>query len=508
MNVKVLLNTLLIISLVTTFLFVIRMNLNQSDCQKLIEPSVNCTSCNVTVPAKCVINSALNITRERNKYITTKKYETGNLTHTMLMNMTSSYKFSDDHFGYTVVISGWRRPSYIIRIIEAFMNQTHKPSEIWISVFASPNQLEYEEIIKKFISSLGKNHGIKAIFGDPQLSYWGRFQLALQSRTPYTILVDDDCIPGSNFVSSVMHIMHTKYHGLYGIKGNRYGVSKFYISGHNSNVDYLEQVDVVGGIWVAKTTWLKYMFYETPYSWLTAEDSQLSYSLRKYLNLPSYIYPSNMEDDATKPINKDYSHISFHGDTTDYIADGRREVRVEVVNHLWKNGLIWTSKPLSITGVNITLIILDSIESAIILSDFKPSETINHVFGVIIAGTTHGMDNEIKANFKGNGYPMLTFDLNLLVDNHPSYTREIDIIAQVLYSMQQILEATQPQHIVSLMSDSEVIFGAIQVASSLSIDYVGLLTEQDISPTPKMNYIRNVASKICLDVNCLNEEIT
>jgi hypothetical protein len=57
-------------------------------------------------------------------------------------------------------------------------------------------------------------------------------------------------------------MMHTKFHGLYGMKGNRYGAVawEFYISGWNKGVDFLQQVDVVGGNKINKLRSLSKVF--------------------------------------------------------------------------------------------------------------------------------------------------------------------------------------------------------------------------------------------------------
>lgn len=81
-----------------------------------------------------------------------------------------------------------------------------------------------------------------------QLKYFGRFQLALETRTKYVIVFDDDCIPQYRYFETAMHTMNTgQYRGIIGTKGVPAVENRFY--GPLSKSDRIIEADLVGGSW-------------------------------------------------------------------------------------------------------------------------------------------------------------------------------------------------------------------------------------------------------------------
>lgn len=84
-------------------------------------------------------------------------------------------------------------------------------------MFHSPKQAELETAFQEFLAEpdiavrIQQNTlpPIKMIKGEPQLSYYGRFQLALQAPTPYVAIIDDDWIPGNKYFSHLIHTINT-----------------------------------------------------------------------------------------------------------------------------------------------------------------------------------------------------------------------------------------------------------------------------------------------------------
>ncbi|CAF4003892.1 unnamed protein product [Adineta steineri] len=153
-----------------------------------------------------------------------------------ILKIPSQYdrsKKNDNIFALTAIIGLHRREGLIRRWIEALLIQTHPPKEIWIIYFASPIadklDVEIKEMRSLFYNGLNycnkwcienkckmnntNNNEIRSnctekciefcmtlpsiLFvgmGEMQLKYFGRFQLALQCRTKYVIVFDDDCI--------------------------------------------------------------------------------------------------------------------------------------------------------------------------------------------------------------------------------------------------------------------------------------------------------------------------
>eukprot|EP00658_Telonema_sp_P-2_P049991 TRINITY_DN38065_c0_g1_i1.p1 TRINITY_DN38065_c0_g1~~TRINITY_DN38065_c0_g1_i1.p1 ORF type:complete len:258 (-),score=58.44 TRINITY_DN38065_c0_g1_i1:119-892(-) len=50
------------------------------------------------------------------------------------------------------------------------------------------------------------------------------------------------------------------------------------------------QVDTLFSFWLMPTSWVRIIFMEPPPTWRTAEDMHISYTIRKYLGRPTYIF--------------------------------------------------------------------------------------------------------------------------------------------------------------------------------------------------------------------------
>lgn len=60
---------------------------------------------------------------------------------------------------------------------------------------------------------------------------------------------------------------------------------------YNISATQLTEVDVLCSQWFLKTSHVRLLFRERPPSWATGEDLSLSYSVRKFAGLPSYVMP-------------------------------------------------------------------------------------------------------------------------------------------------------------------------------------------------------------------------
>ncbi len=249
------------------------------------------------------------------------------LTHREMMALPSS--FDPLLHNYTVVIGAWRRPQYLRQLLEAFQEQTLAPSEIWVSVFASPKKSEYLVELGKHWFDNRSSVPVRSIFGEPQLGYWGRFQLALQVPTTHVLIADDDIRPSPEMMRRLMHMSHTRdYRGIYGFKGFHPGdMQKLWI-----HPERIMLANLVGGFWFMPREWVKLMFREDPVSWLTGEDFHLSHMARKHQGLPSWIYPHDPAEARTHAIRsfQEYMEWSNAGDTTLYMPDGRMTVRERI----------------------------------------------------------------------------------------------------------------------------------------------------------------------------------
>lgn len=241
--------------------------------------------------------------------------------------------------GITVVLNGFKRPQFLKEQVEAIQNQTIKPQEIMLW------QNHTEGFDQGLVASLttascNKNLGV-----------WARFAFALNAKTEYICVFDDDTIPGSMWFENCLETMKT-HEGLLGTVGliydtpNNYRPNKRYGWADINNSEPM-RVDIVGHAWFFKREWLSTYWRELPPIGLTTvgEDMHFSYMLQKYLNLNTYVPPHPPEDKrlwgsikgwelGTEPNALSFNHSnivlmdSYH---KHIIANGFKTIKHEII---------------------------------------------------------------------------------------------------------------------------------------------------------------------------------
>lgn len=232
----------------------------------------------------------------------------------------------------TAILNCYKRPEYLEEQIQAIRSQTIKPSEIWLWVNASEENkiFDFENLnLDKIYRS---SHNAK---------YHARFAIGLLAQTDYVALFDDDTIPGDRWLENCVNTMKT-HPGILGGAGvilhtNSY-IPNTKVGWHNNNLEIVE-VDLVGHAWFLRRDDIKYMWYESPYTFENGEDIQLSYLAQKYGNIKTYCPPQPKNNlsfvSSTKPHYGLDAKASFGGLKT---VNQHYKERIECVEHCVKNG--------------------------------------------------------------------------------------------------------------------------------------------------------------------------
>lgn len=193
----------------------------------------------------------------------------------------------------SVILNCFKRPHSLKIQYEAIRSQTLKPKNLFI--WQNKGDLENfkpldQEIADSSITSISNfNFGV-----------WSRFAYALNCRTEYVCIFDDDTIPGSRWLENCVDTIE-KHNGLLGTIGvifkdlHYHHYDRFGWANPNEKT---EQVDIVGHSWFFKREWLGAFWRECqiPIHYLSAEDIHFSYSIQKYLGLNTYVPPHPKED--------------------------------------------------------------------------------------------------------------------------------------------------------------------------------------------------------------------
>ena len=200
----------------------------------------------------------------------------------------------------TCVLTLYKRPQKLAEQIKAIESQTLRPKEIILFHDATypPNDFILDEQV---ISRLSNYIKVKKNVG-----VWGRFAGGLISNSKYICFFDDDTIPGRRWLENC-HSQITRKKGIYGTIGidswnlKNYPYKSYRRWGWDGNSNKSYRVDLIGHSWFLEKDWLGVLWINSSkifkYKYV-GEDMFLSFALKKWLNINSYVppHPSNNLD--------------------------------------------------------------------------------------------------------------------------------------------------------------------------------------------------------------------
>jgi hypothetical protein len=166
-------------------------------------------------------------------------------------------------------------------------SQTIKPNEIlfWQNNF---NNISFDSSIK---------NKCKSFIGNANLGVWARFSLALNCKSKYICIFDDDTTPGNRFLENCLNSYKQKP-GLYGTIGLIYKSEETYygaqrVGWDGINNEEITQVDIVGHAWFFEREMLSAFWRELPTEkdFYVGEDMHFSFMIQKYTDLKTFIPP-------------------------------------------------------------------------------------------------------------------------------------------------------------------------------------------------------------------------
>jgi hypothetical protein len=202
----------------------------------------------------------------------------------------------------TVVLNGWKRNQHFEKQLIAINSQTVKPKSIML--WQNGDDIKFPDSSNRMTKSICNEN----------LGVWARFAYALNARTEWICIFDDDTIPGNKWFENCLNTMNT-HMGLLGTVGIRihgdYGMYplKRYGWADINNRKPIE-VDYVGHSWFFKREWLSYFWRELPKSqhdMLVGEDMHFSIMLRKWANINTFVPPHPPEDKSLWGSLPDYA---------------------------------------------------------------------------------------------------------------------------------------------------------------------------------------------------------
>ena len=227
----------------------------------------------------------------------------------------------------TVVLNGYKRGQHLAQQLEAVKKQTLRPKEIMLWQNAGED-FDPQIAGKTTWASCNKNLGV-----------WARFAYALNAKTEYICVFDDDTIPGKRWLENCYETIQ-KHEGLLGTIGVIYHTPNSYHPmdrvGWAEPNEKTERVDIVGHSWFFKREWLSTFWRELPeedHPMIVGEDMHFSVMLQKYLGLNTYVPPHPKDNkelwgslpDTAWSIGQDQAALSMNMDNVELMSQQLRK---------------------------------------------------------------------------------------------------------------------------------------------------------------------------------------
>jgi hypothetical protein len=193
----------------------------------------------------------------------------------------------------SVILSGYKRFHTLPEQFNAIKNQTIKPNEIlfWQNYPGYATNFDFSVLKQVKHTNSNENFGV-----------WARFAHALNCKSKYICIFDDDTIPGTKWLENCLKSYKEKP-GLYGTIGLIYKSPETYMGAQRVGWDGINneetmEVDIVGHAWFFEREMLSDFWRELPdfEDFYVGEDMHFSHMIQKYTNLKTYVPPHPIGD--------------------------------------------------------------------------------------------------------------------------------------------------------------------------------------------------------------------
>lgn len=185
----------------------------------------------------------------------------------------------------SAVLNVFRRGANFRNQIQSIEEQSYPVGEIlvWENGQDSVSTIDIKNLVKARSNS--------------NLGVWARFAFALNAKSDFVWIIDDDSIPGSHWLGNALDTfaIHPGVIGSRGLKfRSRNAYSIYEEFGPNKPNLEAVPVDIVGHNWIFPRDWLAYFWMELPnryQSEIAGEDIHLSFAIQKHLKLGTFVPP-------------------------------------------------------------------------------------------------------------------------------------------------------------------------------------------------------------------------
>jgi hypothetical protein len=232
----------------------------------------------------------------------------------------------------TVVLNGFKRPHNLKRQVEAVRNQTVKPVDIFYWQNSVPGVSYDNETANGCISA----------FSNTNFGVWSRFAYALNARTNWVCVFDDDTIPGTkwfeNCLETFKNVPDAGLLGTIGVVFNHADYGTDHRVGWDNPNEKPELADIVGHAWMFHRDMLSVLWRELPpidHKYIAGEDIHFSWMLQKYTDKKTYVPPHPVSD---KEMWGSLDGWRLGGDSVATAGNGGIPYMAKYLRHAYDNG--------------------------------------------------------------------------------------------------------------------------------------------------------------------------
>ncbi|RDU62105.1 hypothetical protein CQA44_07640 [Helicobacter sp. MIT 14-3879] len=203
----------------------------------------------------------------------------------------------------SVVLTLYKRGDLLAKQVDSILRQSLKPKELILFIDSISSGKEFiEQVLPKEL----ENKFSQIIRPKYNVGVWGRFAGGLLAKSDYICFFDDDTIPAHRWLENCFteSLMREGLYGGIGILSNDLNKYPFDLAhrtiGWNNNPPFAInnkktiQVDFVGHSWFLKKDYLGAMWINSNEFYAlhnVAEDAYLSFALKKYCNIDTFVPP-------------------------------------------------------------------------------------------------------------------------------------------------------------------------------------------------------------------------
>ena len=208
-----------------------------------------------------------------------------------VLAQTNNYLYSGH---VTAIINLYKRYDSVLDIYKSLIKQTYPVASIyvWVNGISDPEALDSLRLLMP---------RARFVISDENVGVWARFAYGLNVTTEYTVIFDDDTVPGIRWIENCINTFKSRP-ALLGTVGLIYNSRDRYmdhirVGWPSANSEPVE-VDIVGHSWFFKTSWLSYYWASRDdLSGLEfcGEDMHFSYALQEQC-IPTVVPPHPSHD--------------------------------------------------------------------------------------------------------------------------------------------------------------------------------------------------------------------